>query len=240
MTITVLNDVVPSNRADIVAMAKKNAAKIGKFDAKTGAVSVHVDDIDSDIILGTRGLKHGLDRRFSINALVTLQAGSVLKNSIQINELTAQKKEADSSYVLIGVATEGNGKLYVVRSVVNKFSNVLESMDVLYAINAKKGDLAVLNAPEVSKPLTSPTVSISNLLDFVNQYFPDILPEDVLKHYGYTERPDGDLGKDALYSIRNKSNREILADALETTIDTSTQDGQNEAKLLEQYKEHNK
>ena len=105
-------------------------------------------------------------------------------------------------------------------------------MDVLYAINAKKGesaalnaprsttmslsvtdstkrDLAVLNAPEVSRPLTSPNISISTLLDFVNQYFPDILPEEVLKHYGHTARPEGDLGQSALYSTRNKSNREL-------------------------------
>ena len=38
--------------------------------------------------------------------------------------------------------------------------------------------------PGFQGPVTSPTISISTLLDFVNQYFPDILPEDVLKHYG--------------------------------------------------------
>lgn len=42
--------------------------------------------------------------------------------------------------------------------------------------------------------------------------------------------------KDVMYSKKNKSNREILAEALETTIDTSTQEGQNQAKLLEEYK----
>ena len=58
-------------------------------------------------------------------------------------------------------------------------------MDVLYAINAKK-ELAALYAPRsAAKPLsvTSSTISIANLLDYVNQYFPDILPEDVLKKY---------------------------------------------------------
>ena len=39
------------------------------------------------------------------------------------------------------------------------------------------------------------------MLDLVNKYFPDILPEDVLIHYGYTSRPDGEIGKSALYSI---------------------------------------
>ena len=38
--------------------------------------------------------------------------------------------------------------------------------------------------PGFQGPVTSPNISISTLLDFVNRYFPDILPEDVLKHYG--------------------------------------------------------
>lgn len=38
------------------------------------------------------------------------------------------------------------------------------------------------------------------MLDIVNKYFPDILPEEVLKHYGYSSRPAGELGKSALYS----------------------------------------
>lgn len=40
------------------------------------------------------------------------------------------------------------------------------------------------------------------MLDSVNRNFPDVLPEDVLKHYGYSERPDGKLGESALYSSR--------------------------------------
>lgn len=238
MPVTKLKGTVPGNRADVLYVAKRNAAKIGKLNPKDGNVSVHVDDIDADVVLGTYGLRHGLDRRFAINAPITLQAGSILKNSIQINELTAQKKEADSSYILIGAATDSNHNLYIVRSVINKFSSELTSMDVLYALNAKKGDLAVLNAPEVSRPLTSPNISISTLLDFVNQYFPDILPEEVLKHYGHTARPEGDLGQSALYSTRNKSNRELLSEALETTIDNSTPMGQYEAKLLGQYRDN--
>ena len=56
------------------------------------------------------------------------------------------------------------------------------------------------------------------MLDHVNQYFPDILPEDVLKHYGYDARPEGDLGPDALYQERTEdsvSNRSLLASAFE-------------------------
>lgn len=67
--------------------------------------------------------------------------------------------------------------------VVNRNTNELDSIDVLYSVNAKK-ESAVLNEPAVTdKPLriTDSTISISNLLDYVNRYFPDVLPEDVLK-----------------------------------------------------------
>ena len=263
MPVTELKGTVPGNRADVLYVAKRNAAKVGKFNPKDGSVSVHVDDIDADVLLSTDGLKHGLRRtkdiRTNINAIVTLQAGEIIKNSIRINELIPSKQNASGSFVLIGTAKDGDGHLYIVRSVINQFE--LGSMDVLYAINAKKGesaalnaprsttmslsvtdstkrDLAALNAPRVSRPRYQSSISISTLLDFVNQYFPDILPEEVLKHYGHTARPEGDLGQSALYSTRNKSNRELLSEALETTIDTATPAGQYEAKLLGQYKEN--
>lgn len=178
MKLTTLTGNIPGNRADAVVQAKKNATKVGKFNPKDGSISVHVNDINKDVVIGTNGLKHGLDRRFRDNALVTLYAGDIIKNSIQVNELTPSKREADSSYVLVGAANTPDGGLYIVRSVVNSFSNELASMDVLYAMSAKKGT-AALNAPRVSTPSYRSTISIAELLDFVNQYFPDVLPEDV-------------------------------------------------------------
>ena len=71
-----------------------------------------------------------------------------------------------------------------------------------YAIHAKKST-AVLNAPLVSTPNYRTTISIAELLDFVNSHFPGILPESVLRHYGYDARPEGKLGESALYSDRD-------------------------------------
>lgn len=94
--------------------------------------------------------------------------------------------------------------MYLVRSVVNEYGNKLASMDVLYAINTKK-ESAMLNASRYandSLSVTDSTISIAELLDYVNKYFPDILPESVLRHYGYDARPEGELGESALYSER--------------------------------------
>ena len=209
MKLTTVGITAPNNRADIVAEAKKNAANVGKINPKDGSVSVRVEDIGSDVLLGTDGLTHGLRRgkglETNANAIVTVKAGEILKSSIRINELTPSKVNATGSYILIGAATDPNGDLYIVRSVVNQFSNELTAMDVLYAVNAKKEELAALNAPRsTAKPLsvTNSTISIAQLLDFVNTHFPDVLPESVLRHYGYDARPEGELGESALYSDR--------------------------------------
>ena len=224
MAVTVVNGIIPNNRADVVALAKKNAAKVGKFDPKTGSVSVYVDDIGTDVLLGRDGLKHGLRRTKNAqndpNYIVTVKAGEIIKNSIKINEANPKSQSATGAYVMIGAAMNANGDLYIVRSIVNQFSNELASMDVLYAINAKK-EPAALNAPlSAGNPTlgTDSIISIADLLDHVNQYFPDILPEEVLKHYGYDARPEGDFGENVLYSDRDSdsvSNRSLLANAFE-------------------------
>ena len=92
---------------------------------------------------------------------------------------------------------------FVVSFIVNKHTNEIQSIDVLYAVNAKK-EVAALDEPEFrpinGTALTTSAISIFNLLDYVNYYFPNILPESVLNHYGYSSRLEGNIGKSALFS----------------------------------------
>ena len=224
MPIAIIRGNVPTNRADIVAIAKRNAAKVGKTN-KDGSVSVRVNDIDTDVVLTTHGLRHGLRRKEQLikaNGIVTPMAGEIIQNSILVNELIPADDNASSAYVLMGIAQDTNGYLYIVRSVVNRFDKELVSMDTLYAVNAKK-ELAVQNAPRLAEdPLsvTSPTISVADFLDYVNQYFPNVLSEDVLRRFGHTERPkeinsskrgkNKDLGEDILFS-RRASNSELAS-----------------------------
>ena len=239
MKVTVLDGKVPTSRADVVAEAKKNAASVGKRNSD-GSVSVFVDDIDTDILLGTDGLRHGLRRVTDMgnepNYIVTMKAGEIIKNSVKINEMIPSKKDASGAYILIGTARNTEGDTYIVRSVVNKFKNELVSLDVLYAINAKKEELGATKSPRFTeKPLSLPnsTISISDLLDLVNKYFPDVLSESVLRHYGYDERPTGEIGKDVLFSDRDPdavSNRTLLSRALESAAQNEI-----ELKRLREY-----
>ena len=219
-------------RKNIIARAIAAAKKVGSTNENGNAV-IHVDDTDTDVILSTKGLRHGLDRRFSTNAPVTLRAGEILKNAVRINELTPKKDTVDASYVLIGAAKNAKNEPYIVQFVVNRASNEVTSVDVLYSIGTKKEPAALL--PEVTgvpATLTGSTISISSLLDYVNKYFPDILPESVLKHYGYTARPDGELGESALFQKRGTSDREILT----TTAEDSVKN-ERERELLAEYKD---
>lgn len=209
MEVTEVSGTTLKRRADIIFQAKQNAAKIGTFDPKTGSVSVYVKDIGTDVVIGTNGLKHGLDRRLSENGGVTLKAGEILQNSIRINELTPEHADADAAFVLIGAAKNESGNLYVVRSVVNRFSNEVTSMDVLYAMNAKKENQLRSMRPGFQGPVTGSTISISDLLGYVNEYFPDVLPEGVLRHFGYDARPAGVLGESALFQERDTAATEI-------------------------------
>ena len=193
-----------STRKSIIDSAVKNVKSVG-YTNEHGNGVVKVRDIDTDVVVSRKSIEHGLDRRLSINGAVALNIGNILENSIKINELVPSNENAKSSYVLIGAAQNKNNDIFIVRSVVNSFSNELDKVDVLYAVNTKK-ESAVLNEPALTdEPLriTDSTISISDLLDYVNKYFPDILPEDVLKHYGHTSRPEGILGESALFSLSN-------------------------------------
>lgn len=219
MAVTTLPEKVPKSRADVVYQAKQNAAKIGKFNTKDGSVSVYVEDTGHNVVLSTNGLKHSLDRRFDTNASVVVEAGNILANSIKINEMTPKRSDANESYILIGSAIGNNGDMYIVRSVVNSFKNELVSMDVLYAVNAKKMEPAAQmpRLAEKSTIRTGSTISISELLENVNEYFPDILPEDVLRHFGHESRPEGKLGESALYSSRKAETEESHKEELAKT-----------------------
>ncbi len=235
MKITEVDDSVQyspnsTTRKEISLRALEQAKKVG-FENKNGNAVIHVTDIDTDVILGLKALRHGMDRRLSVNAPIALKAGEILKNAIRINELIPRSETTAESYALIGAAKNAKNEPYIVQFVVNRHTNEVDSVDVLYAFNAKTEPTGSLSpefaTAETVAPLTGSDISISNLLDYVNRYFPDVLPESVLKHFGHTERPEGKIGESALFSRRSpyaKTDREALISALERSEKVSDSD----------------
>lgn len=234
MKVTTLYNFDQHDRKDVVKEAKKNATSVGKANSD-GSVSVYVNDIDREVIVSTKSIRHSLDSRSKVNIPVVLKIGEILKNSIKINELNPREENISQSYVLMGMAKNPNNEPYIVSFVVNSYTNTIDTVDVLYSANAKTEPAGSLS-PRVSTPSTDSKISISDLLDYVNRYFSDILPEDVLRHYGHVSRPDGKLGESALFSDRDPNAltpRNLLANALESSAVHEV-----EKKKLAEYKDN--
>lgn len=202
MSVTAVDETQSRDRELTIKAALRNAKEAGRTN-ENGNALVYVNDIGRDVLVGKKALAHGLDRRASTQAPVLAKIGDVLKNAVKVNELNPRSESIKESYVLVGAARSEMG-LYVASFVVNQHSNEITSIDVLYAANAKKEPAALL--PKITEKSATPTgskLSIAKLLDIVNELYPDILPEEVLKHYGHTERPAGKIGESALYSSRN-------------------------------------
>lgn len=202
MLVTTVDESQHRDRGLIIQAALHNAKEVGQ-ENKNGNALVYVKDIGKNVLIGKKAITHGLDRRTNTQAPVLAKIGDVLKNAIKLNELTPRSESIKESYILVGAARSETG-FYVASFVVNQYSNEITSIDVLYAANAKKEPAALL--PKFTEKSATPTgsrISIAKLLDVVNELYPDILPEGVLKHYGHSSRPDGKLGKSVLYSSRN-------------------------------------
>ena len=211
MTLAVVEDADGLSRKEVIDKALTEAKKYGGVN-QNGNVYVHVNDTDTDVVISTKALRHGLDRRFAVNAPATLKVGEILQNAVRVNELVPKLDTVDATYVLIGAAKNKNNEPYIVQFVVNRASNEVMFVDVLYAINAKKEPAALL--PEITSvpaTLTGSNISIADLLAYVNRYFPDVLPESVLRHFGHSERPAGKLGEGALFSLKAYSEAEKKA-----------------------------
>ena len=200
-----LTEVVPKerySRSDIVAEGMKNAAMFGYTNNRGNAV-VYIKDTDTDVIVTEKSIRHGLDRRINNQAPVIEKLGEVLSNSVKVNELIPRTENTEKTFAYVGAAKDTDNRLYIATFIVNRNTNELESYDVLYAANAKKEPAALLpTSTDNSAMFTGSVISISDLLDKVNKLFPDILSEDVLRHFGRTERPQGKIGENVLYSSR--------------------------------------
>lgn len=200
-----LTEVVPKerySRSDIAAEGMKNAAMFG-YTNNSGNAVVYIKDTDTDVIVTEKSIRHGLDRRINNQAPVIEKLGEVLSNSVKVNELIPRTENTEKTFVYVGAAKDTDNRLYIATFIVNRNTNELESYDVLYAANAKKEPAALLpTSTDNSAMFTGSVISISDLLDKVNKLFPDILSEDVLRHFGRTERPQGKIGENVLYSSR--------------------------------------
>ena len=130
-------------------------------------------------------------------AMVSMHLEDYLKNAVKINEAIADENRKYDSDILLGYGQTESGEKIPAYFIVSKLTTgqvELVEFSSLYSIRAKK---IVEDSAQSSQAFQGPTstkISISDLLDIVNETYSDILPKTVVEHYG-NERRKTKLGE---------------------------------------------
>ena len=203
---TDLSDIDLKNRDGIAAEARKRLVKNG-LQGEDGAIRIHNDDTGIDIVVGKPGLRHGLDRNYEYTALVSLNLEDYLKNAIKVNEALPDHNRKYESDIYLGYGETVNGEKVPAYFVVSKLTTgetELVEFGSLYSVRAKKIAEDSTNGSPDFQFRTSATISISDLLDIVNESYSDILPKTVADHYG-KDRRKTKLGESVKFSLSEDS-----------------------------------
>lgn len=199
-------DVESLDRKEIVARAKDALKNSVGLDDK-GRTVVYNEDTGRDIVVGKPGIEHGLDRNFTDTAIVSMHLAEYLKSAVKINEAMPDGNRTHDSDILLGYGesnTDEKMPAYFVVSRLTTGEERLEEFGSLYSLRGKKiEDDSAQGSPGVQSR-TSSIISISDLLDIVNEMYSDILPKSVAEHYG-NERRATKLGESVKYSFPDES-----------------------------------
>lgn len=193
-------------RDEVIAKALADAEKHASGHDQNNAPMVYVRDIEKHVIIGKKGIEHGLGgARFKAQAAVIEKVGEILSNSISVNEAIPKKNGVRNTWILMGVAQDSNGIPVYVRSIINQSTGHLENVSALYAVNGKKNEAGhnknVPNAWDLSLGVSSSsTMSVADMLDAVKDKFSDVLSEDVVSTLGI-ERKTGEFTPNLKYSL---------------------------------------
>lgn len=204
-TVVDVSDVGEITRDEAVQRGLENVRKYTDKTDRNGVPMMYVDDLGKYVTVGSKALRHGLDRRAQANSAVTAHIGDLLKQAIVINEADPKKENHTNTYILLSVARDSNQENVYVRMVVNQSTGQLEDVTSLYALNTKKRARRVV-APngEVSPGVPAgSTMTIAEILENVKDIYSDVLSKDVLKALGVEKRSESELTQRLRYSLRN-------------------------------------
>ncbi len=213
-------------RSHIIDTGIKNVRKRNNPKNTNENAYVYISDIHRDVLVGKRGLSHGLTRKAEATARVTLNIGDILENAIRVNELNP-RDNSKGGYVLLGIASDENNNYYPTRIIVNNQSvDEIEVLDVLYAVNTKKknqfSNETELPADAVPPIKGSSTINISDLLEIVKDDFSDVFSDDVLSNLG-VQRKKSTLSESIKYyrnvidsDISSRWNTDRVAENMES------------------------
>ena len=204
-TVVDVSDVGEITRDEAVQRGLENVRKYTDKTDRNGVPMMYVDDLGKYVTVGSKALRHGLDRRVKVNGAATAHIGDLLKQAIVINEADPKKEKHTNTYILLSVARDSNQENVYVRMVVNQSTGQLEDVTSLYALNTKNRARRVV-APngEVSHGVPAgSTMTVAEILENVKDIYSDVLSKDVLKALGVEKRSESELTQRLRYSLRN-------------------------------------
>ena len=204
-TVVDVSDVGEITRDEAVQRGLENVRKYTDKTDRNGVPMMYVDDLGKYVTVGSKALRHGLDRRVKVNGAATAHIGDLLKQAVVINEADPKKEKHTNTYILLSVARDSNQENVYVRMVVNQSTGQLEDVTSLYALNTKNRARRVV-APngEVSHGVPAgSTMTVAEILENVKDIYSDVLSKDVLKALGVEKRSESELTQRLRYSLRN-------------------------------------
>lgn len=188
-------------RQDVVKRAINNVQEVGHKD-EAGRNVISNIDTGREIVVGRNGIEHGMNRKPGSMAAVADHIGEYVRNAIKINGITPRGNAKDG-YILLGYGMDDTGASYPVYFVIETLETGQDEIvyfDNLYSANAKKIEAPNNSGRSFQAPTSISTISISDLLDIVNEMYSDILPKSVAEHYGNEQR-ETKLGESVKYSM---------------------------------------
>ena len=154
-----------AKKSNLIDDAMKNARLAGNKKNTDTAVYLHCDDLNEDIMISSKSLRHGAARIDNTYANICLNLSDIIKNSIAVNELIP-REGTDGSVVLLSVA-ENENSYVLVRTIVNNRTWKANDYKIIYAVkkqNIKKEDVGV-KPKDYLKNEGSHTSSINSISD---------------------------------------------------------------------------
>ncbi len=239
MEVTKVSDKIPKkedgklDRAKVKFDAMNNAFSVGEK-ANSSLALVENKYTSKKIAVRPSAIGHGLDRRTNV-AVVSGKIGELLQNAVSVNEMSSRSNVAyvNKSYPMVAIASDETGAKYAVLLIVNDVEGKIPELvdlsvsEVLYSVNAKKEESAVhstrghTSAQNAEYSLTDSNISISEVLSFVKDYFPDVLSNDVLSRFGMAKSGDSKYEnvRYALSSFNKEGLTETEIENAKTVID---------------------
>lgn len=208
------------NQKRVIEFGRENAKKVGE--EIDGEIYVTNNYTGTKYRITNDSIRHGLNGdqyRLRTNARLGAVVGEIVQNAIPINGLKNTNPQTTGTYAMAAYTADSEGREFISIITVEQYSNAIvaiDSYDVVHAISGRQKssrDARLGTKPQGLTPSTniSASISISQLLNFVNSTYQSILSDDVLQKLGEKRNLKGYYSGRVLFSLKDENSVESHA-----------------------------